>query len=130
MNVELKRIGVGEMLVHGAFEADELGAMIRYAQMSDPLLMGTYKGDLLAFLGLIPPSLLADEAYAWLWTTPALDQHRVIFGLLAKRFIRMVHHRYSAIYGHCSRYSWKWPYSLGAEIVEVNGDVFKYVIRT
>jgi len=119
-----------EGLMHvGEFEGQEAAVIAQYALLSDPLMLGTYGSEILCVVGLIPPTLLSDQAYIWLWTDEAASRHRVVFGRWARRFIHQALQRYSLIRGHCARSNWKWLHSLGAEIADVQGDIFEFEIR-
>lgn len=129
----LENISVPRMLelCHEA-EPEELAILVDVAKRSDPLLAGFSGGTLLCVLGFVPKTIISDEAYIWMCTTPEVREHKVLFGRWAKRLITSAHERYPRLVGHCSKDSVGWLRHLGArfgavgELVEfeiVRGDV-------
>ena len=121
MNGELVPITVGQMTSSWAFTEDEIDPMTEFGRRSDPLLMGSYGGEVLCFVGFIPLTILSDYAYLWMYSTPAVERHRLIVGRWAHRLITE-QQRYRWLIGHGTLYSRAWLRSLGAE---VDGGSFK-----
>jgi hypothetical protein len=115
MNGDLRSVTLSEALRLWHFEGDELQATIDFGSRSDPLLAGTYNGEVLCFVGFIPASKLSDVAYIWMYSTPAVENHRLIVGRWAKLLIAEARKRYPVICGHCFD-SQRWLRSLGATI--------------
>jgi hypothetical protein len=82
--------------------------------------------------GLIPPSLLSDQAYLWLLTTPAVKDHRFIFVRHSQRWMQEMLKEYSIIVGHCqigADESIRWLRWLGATFGEPQDNRLPFVIR-
>lgn len=94
----------------------EQEALIASAKSSDPLFAGFIDDRLLCLVGFVPPTVLSDVAYLWLYATPAVGQHKVMFGRWAKRLIKAALVRYPRIVGHCTKDSANWLRTLGAII--------------
>ena len=116
MNGVLRHTTVVEMLALGDFPGAERDLMARWGAVSDPLFIGLYGEELLSFVGFVAQTLLSDEAYLWMWTSPAAAKHKVMIGRHAKRLIAVAQHRYPILVGHCIN-SERWLRSLGAKIV-------------
>lgn len=116
MNGRLYTVSVDEMLAFlPHFTPEEQQAMRRFGELSSPIYVGIYNGQLLAILGLIPNSLISDEAYVWLYHTPWVRHHKIKFGRWAKWVMSNFTVRYQRLYGHClTPDSRKWLVSLGA----------------
>lgn len=102
--------------------------LIEFARPSDPLLLGTISGDTVCIIGMVPPTIISDTAYIWGWTTPMITSHRVIYARWSHWLIAEALKRYPTLVGHCHRDRWRWVRSLGAELVEVDGDMFQFRI--
>jgi hypothetical protein len=100
----------------------------RVAKLSTRLFVGYYNGELICAMGLIPPTLLSDNAYLWLVTTPAIDKCRLVFGLNAHRFLKRILTAYPILVGHCDIKAFAWLKHLGAEIGTMQQGLFPFRI--
>lgn len=74
-----------------------------------------YGEDMLCIYGLIPRTILSDEAYIWMHWTSEVEKHKLIFARRAKRLVNELLHSYSIIRGHCFiAGSMPWLMSVGA----------------
>jgi hypothetical protein len=92
--------------------------------MDDDLVLGIW--------GLIPPTLLSDVAYLWLYTTPHLQSHMFMFIRHSQRAVAEIVEHYPLIVGHCLTNNPKairWLKWLGAEFNEPLGDIVSFSIR-
>lgn len=82
--------------------------------------------------GLIPPSLLSEQAYLWLHTTEAAKAHAFIFVRHAQRQMEAMLQMYPTIVGHCDvrqPQSIRFVRLLGAQFSEPDGLKVYFVIR-
>ncbi len=119
MNGELKHVPVDMMEALMEYHLDlspkEREIMLQAARVSRPLYAGMFGESLLCFVGLIPPTLLSDNAYIWCYVTRDVARHRIAFARYAKRLIAELRQTYPVIYGHCfDETSCHWLESLGA----------------
>ena len=81
--------------------------------------VGHSDGKLVCAWGIIPPSVLADEVYLWLYTTEAVKETQFLFVRHSQIFIQNLLKEYKAIVGHVkadATGSKRWLRWLGAEI--------------
>lgn len=98
--------------------------MLEAVKLSRHLLVGRIEDEILCVVGFIPRSLVSGEAYIWLHTTPAADQHKLIFARHAKAVVARSMEIYEKLIGHClSGKSRRWLETLGAEFI--TDDVFE-----
>lgn len=63
------------------------------------LWIGKINGKIVCAWGLVPPTLLADEAYLWLYSTPAIAEHKFLFVRYSQRVIEEMLKIYPNIVG-------------------------------
>lgn len=93
---------------------------------------GFIDGELVCFWGLIPPTLLADNAYLWLYTTEALTGNEFVFVRQSQIALRKMQESYPTIIGHVragNDHAIKWLRWLGAEFAEPQGIMIPFAIR-
>ena len=86
----------------------------------------------LCFWGLIPPTLLSDRAYLWLYTTEHMHEH--IFSLVrhSQRAVEEMLKDYPIIVGHGvvgNSKSIRWLRWLGAKFGDPQGQLLPFEIR-
>lgn len=92
-------------------------------RISSHILAGFYGDELLCIIGFIPRHFLSDEAYIWMQTMPAANNHKLMVGRHAKAVVRRALEYYPKIIGHCfNAASARWLQTLGAEL---KGDIFE-----
>ena len=64
---------------------------------------GSVDGELACMWGLVPPTLLSDQAYLWLVVTDLVEAHRFTFVRHSQRVIDELLDLYPIIVGHCER---------------------------
>jgi hypothetical protein len=90
--------------------------LLSAAKLATDLIVATYGEETLVYIGLIPPTLLSDEAYIWMLTTEAGHRHPILLARYARGFIDTALTKYRALYGHCFEpKSAHWLRYLGAE---------------
>lgn len=100
--------------------------------MSAECWSGYVDGKLICCWGLIPPSLLSDQAYLWMHSTEAVREHRFLLVRHSQRIIEKSLERYGRIVGHCvatATDSIRWLRWLGAEFAPVDGGFCAFTIR-
>ena len=106
--------------------------MHRIMHNSSRVWMGKKDGQVLAAWGLVPPSLMSDIAYLWLFTTPHLRGHEFIFIRYSQRAIREMLEEFPVIVGHTrinNRKAIQWLRWLGAKYGEPQGDFLPFTIE-
>jgi len=82
--------------------------------------------------GLIPPTLLSDQAYLWMVVTSLVREHPFIFVRHSQREVEKMLKHYSTIVGHCECHNEearRWVKWLGAKFGEPQGTRVPFVIR-
>ena len=109
-------------------------SMHRAMHNSTRLWVGMEGRDVLAVWGLIPPTLLSDSAYLWLFTTAALKSHVFLFVRHSRRQIELMLQEYPTLEGHTAidnRRAQQWLRWLGAEFgPPIHGSVLPFTIRS
>lgn len=104
----------------------------QFAQASLLLWSGEFKGQLLCLWGLIPPTILSDQAYLWLYTTEAAKDHEFVLVRRSQIELRKMLEAFPRIVGHCevgAERSIRWLRWLGARFGEPDGKLIPFVIR-
>ena len=87
---------------------------------------------ILGVWGVVPPTLLADLAYLWLYTTDALVAHQFMFIRRSQLAIEEMLQTFPTLYGHCAvdaSKSIRWLRWLGAEFGPREGQLIPFQIR-
>lgn len=82
--------------------------------------------------GLIPRSLLSNQAYIWLLTTEIAAEHKFLLVRYSQLFVAEALKTYSTLYGHVDAGNFpakRWLKWLGAEFGETDGKKVHFVIR-
>lgn len=114
-------------------EPREIG-MLEFCQtMSSETWTGYVDGVLICCWGLIPPTLLSNQAYLWMHSTPAVRDHQFLLVRHSQRIIEQALNRYEQIVGDCqvgAEDSIRWLKWLGAEFYDANDSGYcSFVIR-
>lgn len=94
--------------------------------------VGTYNDELVCILGLIPPTLLSDQAYLWMFHTEIVKECEFVFVRYSQRMVEKFLQSYSTIVGHTDasdRRGIRWLKWLGAEYGQQEGGMVPFVIR-
>jgi hypothetical protein len=89
-------------------------------------------GKLLCVWGLIPPTLLSNQAYLWLYATKEAEKHTFILVRYSQLMVKIMLGHFDQLVGHCvagQDRSIRWLRWLGAEFKEPNGKLIPFVIR-
>jgi hypothetical protein len=86
--------------------------------MSTGMWAGFIDGELACIWGVIPPTLMSNQAYLWLYTTDVIKEHQFILIRHSQRVMEEILKEYSSVVGHAiigSDKSIRWLKWLGAE---------------
>lgn len=111
---------------------DETRSLQRCLRMSVDVYVGMVEDEMLCAFGLIPPSVLEDSAYLWLYTTPAVDAHRFVFVRQSQLVLAELLEKYPEIVGVTeagNQRTIQWLKWLGAEFSAQEGRLLRFVIR-
>lgn len=113
--------------------AGELGILCDWIAKSAFVWSGVHGDRLLCLWGLMPPTLLSDQAYLWLHTTEAVKEHEFVLVRRSQIELKKMLERYPRIVGHCevgAERSIRWLTWLGAEFGAIEGALVPFVIRS
>lgn len=116
----------------GVLTDREAGTLEQYLTFSAKLYLGAIHGHLCCAWGLIPPTLLSDTAYLWLFSTPAIDEHKFLFVRTSQRVIEEMLQEWPVINGFCDHSnlrSMRWLKWLGARFGDVGPTHVSFEIR-
>ncbi len=106
--------------------------MHRAIMNSSQVWIGSADGKILAVWGLIPPTLLSDIAYLWMFTTKHFPGHEFMLVRHSQRLLPQMLRDYPIIRGHGAighDRSLRWLRWLGAEFSEPQGKFLPFEIR-
>lgn len=93
---------------------------------------GKVEGKVACIWGLIPPSLISDEAYLWLQITDLVEKHKFLFIRHSQIHMQKMLEMYPTIIGNVdTRFpnNIKWLKFLGAQFADPIGFGVQFVIR-
>lgn len=93
---------------------------------------GKVGADYKCLWGLIPPTLLSNEAYLWLHVLEPVEEYEFVFVRYSQRAIAQALEAFPRIVGHCEvgeDRSIRWLKWLGATFKEPEGRLIPFVIR-
>lgn len=107
--------------------------MLDFCQSLSTEVWSGYVGNkLICRWGLIPPTLLSNQAYLWMHSTPAIRDHQFLLVRHSQRIIEQVLDRYERIIGDCRVEAYdsiRWLKWLGADFVESEGTYLSFTIK-
>lgn len=138
MKVAIQAIAPDELsrLISSAFHetmnADEFIKLRQCLDITTDLRIGLHNGELVCIWGLVPPTLMSDQVYLWLYTTPALAGNEFLFVRHSQVAIENILKSYSRIVGHTeanNAQAIRWLKWLGAEFEPSEGRLLTFSIR-
>ena len=111
---------------------EELEIFNRFVSASAFVYSGIVNDKVVCLWGLIPPTLLSDQAYLWLHTTPAAEEHQFILVRRGQIEMKKMLEEYPKIVGHCevqATRSIRWLKWLGAKFGEAEGSLVPFIIN-
>lgn len=106
--------------------------MYRTLRNSSHIWLGCDVEKVLGLWGLIPPTLLSDRAYLWLYTTEHLKGHEFMFIRHSQRAVQEMLESFPLIVGNTipsNRRAIRWLKWLGAEFIPSDNPVLYFEIR-
>jgi hypothetical protein len=111
---------------------DEITAFNRCLFSTTTTWLGIVNGKLCCVWGLIPPTLLSEQAYLWLYVTEHVKEYEFVFVRYSQRAVEDMLKTFPTIVGHATvgaSRSLKWLKWLGAEFGLPEGKYVPFVIR-
>ncbi len=102
----------------GILSDEEMGVLEQYLTFSAKLYIGSVDGKMCCAWGVVPPSLMSDKAYLWLFSTDAVEEHKFLFVRNSQKAIAEILEEWPIITGYCevnSIRSIRWLKWLGAK---------------
>ena len=118
-------------LDEGKLSPSEVEMFNRFVLVSSKLRAAQVDGKLIALWGLIPPTMLSDQAYLWLHTTEAAQEHEFIIVRNSQIEVRKMLEEFPRIIGHCeveATRSIRWLKWLGAVFGDHDGRLVPFEI--
>lgn len=106
--------------------------LLRFLRQSRLCWMGEANGIGVCIWGLIPPTLLAEQAYLWLWTCELAEPHQFFLVRYSRSMIKEMLEEYPILVGHCAvddPRAQRWLKWLGAEFDFPSGKLISFTIR-
>lgn len=115
MNAEIYQVSFGQF-ADMIGDRDDRDIVLSAAKLASEIIVGMFNDKPVCYIGLVPRTLLAPDAYIWLIITLEGKQHPFIIGRYGPEIIKTALLKYTKLYGHCfSEPAAKWLRSLGAE---------------
>lgn len=112
-------------------ENDEKGMEFCYL-MSVAIWAGVIDNELACLWGLVPPSLMSNQAYLWLYTTDVIKEHQFVLVRHSQRVMEDLLKEYPSIVGHATvgdKKAIRWLKWLGAEFGYPQGTGLPFRIK-
>lgn len=112
-------------------ENDEKGMEFCYL-MSVAIWVGLIDDKLACIWGLVPPSLMSNQAYLWLYTTDLIKEHQFILVRHSQMVMECLLNQYPTIVGHATigdKKAIRWLKWLGAEFGYPQGTGLPFRIK-
>jgi hypothetical protein len=103
-----------------------------FYRLSQSTYHGVVDGKVICCWGLIPPTILSDKVYLWLYTTTEVDKHQFILVRRSQMVIQDLLKEFSTIVGHCyidNERGKRWIRWLGGVFGEPQGVKLPFTIR-
>lgn len=105
----------------GILTPEESATLEEYLMFSIYLQTGSIDGKFCCAWGLVPPTLLADKAYLWMYSTDEVEQHKFLFVRKSQIAVEEMLKHYPILVGCCETgktRSVRWLRWLGARFFE------------
>lgn len=132
MTTVIRRIGPHEAADLVGDVAYPKGEINRHLLSTTHIEAGYVDGILVAIWGLIPPTIVSNQAYIWVYTTAGLEGHEFIFVRQSQKVVKKFLEEYDTIVGVTEvgeDRSIRWLKWLGAEYGVPQGKWKPFVIR-
>ena len=117
---------------YGKLSQFERSTFDRCLFSSSNVWLGRADGKLVCVWGVIPPSLMSDRAYLWLWTSEAIQGNEFLFVRHSQRAVEEMLKLFPSLYGHVAlgaESSKRWLRFLGAKFGEPDAKAIPFQIR-
>lgn len=132
----LPSVDAYDLLFHDHFimlSDSEREIMQRSMANSAHVWIGEIEGKVVAVWGLIPPTIMSDIAYLWLYPTKDMHSHIITFIRQSRHVIQMMLKEFPTIVGHCKIENLRgqqWLRWLGAEFGDpINNFIYPFTIK-
>lgn len=118
---------------HIVMSERESSAMEACLMISDKIFYGMVDDDLACIWGLIPPTLMSDQAYLWLFTSSLVDEHKFVFVRHSQMWIEETLKEFPTIVGTCmtnNPRAKRWIEWLGGEFAQARDGRYAFAIRS
>ena len=125
-------IGLLSPEIVGTLDDNAQMIMADALSQSTRVWVGMDDGKIAAFWGIMLPTLISDRAYLWLYTTPALNNHKFVFVRQSQVWIKETLKEFPLIVGHAlagEDKSIRWLKWLGAKFLHPEGRLIPFEIR-
>lgn len=115
-----------------SFTLDERRIFDHCLSLTTNLWVGQLDGEVVCSWGIIPPTLMSEQVYLWLYTTDNIVGHEFLFVRHSQRAVEEILKEYPTITGYTSvdlPKTIRWLKWLGAEFVEAEGKRLPFIIR-
>lgn len=119
------------MMNGGVMDGDKLRSLEAMTGVGSDLWIGLFDDVPVCAWGLVPPSLISDRAYLWLYVTEAVEENKFIFVRYSQRVMEDLRKLYPTIYGVCevgNARAIRWMHWLGAEFGYPTDAVIPFMI--
>lgn len=135
MNVEIREVSNFDyraLIRQGRLTDEEYEIIGNCFIRSEERWIGAVDGVVACLWGLIPPSLMSDQAYLWLYHNELVEEHKFAFIRHSQVQMQRMLQLYPIIIGDClvsNATGRKWLMWLGAEFAYPNGGLAPFQIR-
>jgi len=115
-----------------ALSDEEIWGMDYCLAMSTYIWVGLIDGRLACIWGLIPPTLMSNQAYLWLYTTDVIKEHQFILVRHSQLVMEQILEVYPSVCGHAivgNDKAIRWLKWLGAKFGEPDRGGLPFRIR-
>jgi hypothetical protein len=107
--------------------------LLHFISSSDIVYIGKFNDKIACVLGLVPPTLLSDSAFLWLFVTSLINEHQFLFIRHSQLLVERLLKRYPTIIGMTdasNKSAIRWIKWLGGEYTMAPGErMLRFVIR-
>ncbi len=117
---------------HASLDDRKLAQLDWCRSMSSEVWVGYIDGEMVSLWGLIPPTLISQQAYLWMHATDKVQEHKFLFVRHSQLVVEQMLTRYETIVGHCivgASNSIRWVRWLGGVFGEPNGPFLPFHIE-
>lgn len=136
MKSEIKNPDRGEIMsllrIDEEIGKEDYHKLLEMIDTTANLYVGFISRKIVCIWGLVPPTLLSNSAYLWLYTTERIKDHEFIFVRKSQIAVEEMLTMYDTVYGYTASNNHraiKWLRWLGAEFEHSEGKMLNFTIR-